>query len=528
MVGILIRMRLHLLRRTLSTGTTGVLFALGLVFGVVAALGTVALIVRVTGTGDLELGTTATAAVFGLWTLGWLFGPIVTGSSDETLQPEQFRLLPIDHRRLAAGLLAAGFAGAAPVVNLIAFGGLAVRGVLLGPVPALVGVLGALLQLAFVVLLSRVVLGWIGAAMRSRKGKDLAVLFAALAGLAYYPANLLIQHLGPMLMHQVPPTLATVLLVAPSGWAPYAVDAAARGDWLFAVLPLAGLAVLIFGMWRMWAFLLRRRRMTSPPGVASSGPRSDRMGGLLGRIVPPTPLGAVLVKELRMWWRDSRRRAALLPMVLVGLAMPIFPALQGNFTFMVPFAGLSLVWTCTLGSANLYGMDGTALWHTLVTPDAARADVRGRQLAWLVFVAPPALLAGLILPGVTGHPGLCPWVLAFLSTLLGAGAGLVVLLSVLAPFPVPQRQGNPFASNNNAGCAKGLMQLGLSVAQLVLLLPPLALLLIGEFAGLPVLRWLAIPVGIALGAVTAWRCGVFAQRRITRWGPELMAVVRPR
>ena len=34
-------------------------------------------------------------------------------------------------------------------------------------------------------------------------------------------------------------------------------------------------------------------------------------------------------------------------------------------------------------ASNLYGQDGTALWLTLLAPGSERADVRGRQLAWL-------------------------------------------------------------------------------------------------------------------------------------------------
>ncbi|NNH70234.1 hypothetical protein HLB23_10225 [Nocardia uniformis] len=508
----------------MRSGRAAIGFWLGAFFGLAAALVTIAFTVA-GAPGNLHGAINITAALYGAWVLGWLCGPILTGSSDETLQPEHFRLLPLSNRQLAYGLAAASFAGVAVVVNLLAFSGLVFLAAQYGMVPALFAVVGVILQLIFVVLLARAMTGWIGAAMRSRRGRDLGVLLAGLLGLAYYPLNLLIGSVGPTL-RDAPDAVATALRVAPSGWAPYAVEAAADGNWLLAVLPLLGLGLLSLLLWQAWATLLGRR-LTTPPAPAAEV-RANGETGLLERTLPSTPIGAVVGKELRTWWRDSRRRATLLPLLLIGFVLPIFIAIQNDNSQIIPFAGSFVVWLAAMAGANLYGFDGTAVWQTIVTPSAARADVRGRVLAWLLLVAPVALLASLVLPGVLGQTRMYPWGLATLPVLLGVGAGAVVFLSTYAPYPLPPQRGNPFAASGNPGCAKILLQLGVGLGQLVACAPVLVILGIGAVRDNSFIMWSALPVGIGLG-LAAGLLGVnLATKRLETRGPELLDAVKPR
>ncbi|KAA8887291.1 hypothetical protein F3087_20595 [Nocardia colli] len=521
MAGILIRMRLLLTRRALSNGWQGFSFVVGVLFGAVFAVITAALIGFAVRDGDVANGITIAATIFGVWTLGWLCGPVLVGSSDETIQPEHLRLLPISSRQLAGGLLAAAFAGPAPVINVVAFGGLIILAAQLGWAATLVAVVGIVLQLVFVVLLSRVVLAWVGAAMRSRRGRDIGVLLAGLLGVAYYPMSWLFSHVSAL--RDLPPWASAAVRWIPSGWAPVAVEGAAQGNWLRALLPLAGLAVVSLGLWQAWAVLLARRLAAPMNSVAGS-----TGGGLLGRVRQRGPVGAVLIKELRTWSRDSRRRAALLPVLVVGILMPVFPAFQGGGTGGVPFAGVTSVSFAALAGANLYGYDGTAVWQALVTPGAIRADVRGRLLALMIVLGLPTLLLALILPGAFGHGDQYPWVLALYFAALGVGVGAAMIISTLAPYPIPQRTGNPFSGSGNPGCAKVLLQFVVLFGQLFAVLPVLAVLLIGHFTELKAIEWLAVPVGIATGIAAALIASRVAETRLTTHGPELLDAVRPR
>jgi hypothetical protein len=91
---------------------------------------------------------------------------------------------------------------------------------------------------------------------------------------------------------------------------------------------------------------------------------------------------------------------------------------------------------------NLYGNDGSSLWLTVLTPGPARADVRGRQLAWLIVVAPFAVVSTIVLTLVGGEGRYWTWTPALLATVLGGGAGLAAIGSLVAVEPLDEA-GNP-------------------------------------------------------------------------------------
>ena len=523
MVGVLIRMKLRVLSHSLG-GARAASFAFGALVGL-AAGGVSLFLVTLGYHQGTSIGTTVAAAMVLLWTAGWVVGPILMGGGDETLRPENFALLPLSPIRLAFGLLGASLAGVPPVATLIAFLGLVVGATWLGALPVIVAVIAMVLALGFTVLLSRVVIAAVGAVLGSRRGKDLGVLLAALVGLSYLPLRYAGEALAPVLL-QNNPALAGTLRWVPTGWAPAAIEGAAIGNWLVAVGAVLALAVVDGALLWTYARLLVRRLTTPQTNVGPSA-RVGRSKTAHRSLLPATPVGAVLGKELRMWWRDARRRAMLLTSVMIGLLIPVFSSAGRGVTVMLPFVGLSVVAFSMLQVSNLYGFDGTSLWQTIVTPGAARADVRGRQWAWALIVGPIAILACAILPGAVGAWWAYPWVLGVLPAILGGGAGCMLLLSVYWAFPMPtQRGGNPFNQGNRPGCSRGLARLVSWLFLLVIALPSLILLTIGQIESNPVVSWLAVPVGLAAGAFTAWWLGRLAEQRLLNRGPELLAQVK--
>jgi ABC-2 type transport system permease protein len=510
MVGVLIRMRWRVLRHSLH-GKQAALTVLGFVAGLVAA--GVTLLVAGARFDDADVATDVLAAVYLVWTVGWLFAPVLSGGGDETLRPEHFALLPLSPRRLAAGLLGAAFVGVPAIVTAVAFCGLLVHA---AGAHVLVAVVVAPLQLGFAILLSRVVMAGLGAVLRSRRGRDLGIMLTAAAGMSGFVVQMVVQTLGPGLVAGESPVLSAVLRWSPSGWGTVAVTA----SWPVALACVVGLAALDAALLAVWGVLLVRR--TTRVAATAGAVRRRAFGGIL----PATATGAVIGKELRTWGRDARRRVAVLSTVLVGVVISVGPLLSGGGG-PSPFGGLALVaFGCLLGG-NLYGMDGSALWHTLVVPGAATADVRGRQVAWLLVVGPVAVLLALVLPAV-GDPGAYPWVLGLTPALLGGGAGLVVLLSVFAAYPMPDQRASPFATGGSPGLLRTLLQLGISLLLAVVALPVAALVLVGQLTDAPVVSWLGLPVGLGIGMLTFWWWGGLAARRLASRGPELLGQVSKR
>ncbi|RCW40837.1 ABC-2 type transport system permease protein [Halopolyspora algeriensis] len=524
MVGVLIRMRLRLLSHSLRGAARVSGFVAGIFLGLLGAAITAGAIAGAELAGNS--GLAVAPLLFLVWTLGWLVAPVLVAGSDETLQPEHFSLLPIGPRKLAPGLLVATTVGIAPVMTLLAFAGLLVPAASHGGATFVVAAVGVVLQVVLAIVASRVVVGWLGSAMRSRRGRDLGILLASGVMLLIIPAQMLLGSIVPILAGAGDSALLEALRWLPSGWAPAAVQAASTGQWLPAAGLLAALAAAVGVLTLLWSELLRRRLTTPSTG---SGSVAEKVGGgWLERALPAAPVSAVMIKEIRLWWRDNRRRVSLLPGLLLGLAMPLFLGFgDGPGTASLPFAALFAIWLAMLNCGNLYGLDGASLRHTLVAPEVQHAEVRGRQLAWLAFVAPVVALAALVLPAVAGQAEMYPWVLGLTAADLGAASGVVMLLSVFAPFPVPQQRSNPFTAAGQPGCATGLKQVAMSVLLVVAVIPVLAVLITGTLLDNDWLLWSSVPLGLLTGAVSAWGCGLVAVHWLRTRGPELLNAVQP-
>ncbi|MFC6080642.1 hypothetical protein [Sphaerisporangium aureirubrum] len=488
----MVQMKVAVLRHSMSGQRAGFV-AIGAVTGLVLAGATIWL-----GLSGAEV----LAATYAVWMLGWIFGPAFAGGGDETLRPEFFTLLGLPPRRLAAGLLVSAFVGVAPAISLLALVGLTVLGARQGLAAALVSLPALVLQLAVFVLLSRVAVALLGVALRSRVGAVGAGLanglVLALLGQIWVVFVALGQSGG------VPPVVGTVARYLPSGWGVAAVEAAASGDWGRTAAALAAMAVLVVLLLAAWAALLTRRA-----GSARTAP------GGRAPMRATTASGAVLAKELRTWSRDLVRTHQLTFALAYGVFFAGAPLIIG-IPVMLPLAGPIFVVMAAALSANLYGTDGTALWLTVMTPGAA--DVRGRQHAWLLTVAPIAVVLTVALTAVAD--GSWPAMLALLVALLGGGAGLVPLASVYALIPGTdphRRGGNPLRSTEEDGAVTGMVYAVLALASLTAVPATVVAVLTG---------W----PGVVLAAVTGWACywwfGLLAERRLLARGPELLETMR--
>jgi ABC-2 type transport system permease protein len=520
------------MRRTLarnSPGGSATVLTLRVV-GLALAVGTLLLgLVRFDDPGrSVDLLATLTLG----WLIGWVMGPIVVRGAGLGLRPEWFALVPIPPRRLAAGLLGASFAGFAPAVTLLAFGALAVAAGRLGVLPVLVTVPAMLLQLTVVVLASRVVVAALAATLSSRRGQELGGLLMAVVIALASGGWSLATVMGQQLAADPSPALSTALRVLPSGWGAVAVAAAGRSDWPVALGALGGLAVLSGLLLAAWAKLLpvTMRKPGGPaPRTLRGHPASAATAashlGVWQR--PPTgPTGAVLAKELHTWRRDPGRTLLLLLALLIsGLNLAV-PAVAFGTPAALPWVGLAAALIVSMGTANVYGDEGTALWLTRMVPGVERADVRGRQLAWLLVVAPVVVVPTVAFTAFSGQGWAWPWVLACLPAVLGGTAGLGMLLSVTRPVRQkdPNRRAGPFDTSHDPGAAGaviGQQYLMLLLAALTVV-PGATLVLLGGLRHQPLLQAAGVLVGAATGVLLYWWGGRTAARRLADRGAELM------
>ncbi|MFG1675365.1 hypothetical protein [Micromonospora sp. NPDC049282] len=513
MAGVLIRMKLSIIKNSM-TGGRAAWMLVGAVFGLLFAAATIWLsLVDLPNTevlGDLMAG------VFLMWTLGWLIGPLWGGSA--VLRADHFTLLPVPRRRLAVGLLGAAFVGITTAVTALGFLALITYGARQGLVPALLAAPVAALQLVFVVLLSRVVYALFGVVASSRVGAAITgVLFAAMLVLTQSGWMIVVAVMySDILETGFSHTTTTTLRAIPSSWGVVAVDAAGRGDWALALAAPAGLAVLCVLLLLVWSVELgnpRRARVT----IRGSAGRAPVSGGPLGGTT-----GAVVRKELRTWWRDPLRTTTAVVPVVWALGTVLLP-LTFDARLLLPWAGPALALFAITSACNLYSQDGTALWQTMTT-GTQRADVRGRQLAYLIVFTPPAVVLSIAFVWWSGLTWTWPWVAAAVPALLGGGAGLIIYSSVFGMVPGPdahKRPSNPLERADTTGQSNVLFWVGL--------LPPapaLALVYLGTRFDQPWLTWAGVPVGVLTGVAVALVLGGLAVRKLSADGSDLLHTMR--
>ena len=514
MVTILINMKIAMLRHTMSEQRASETIS-GISLGLVAAAGTIWLSIRPfsqPARGDML------AAVFSLWLLGWVMGPIFFGGGDQTLRPEYFTLLPIPSRRLALVLFSTAFIGVGALVTLVAFSSLVAFGASLGTGPLLVAVPAALLQLALVILLSRLVTAVFNDVMRSQTGSALCALIIAAILALLGSGWALIPTISQALTHGFPQALSVVVRALPSGWGMVAVDAASRSNWSLVVGMIAGQAALIGVLLVVWSMLLVRRTTTK----RTARPLKVGIVAFRLRLLSITPIGAVMSKELRSWVRDPMRMYSLFVAFFYALFFCLLPLAVGTSIFLPWTTAIFIVMAAL--NTNCYGSDGSALWLTLLTPSAERYDIRGRQGAWLLVVAPMALALTVVLTAVSGQSWAWPWVLALTPALLGGAAGLMLLISVfyVVPRAEPRLQINhPLQAGSDLGQAMLMLVLVPLTA-----IPALVVVLVGVVQHNALLQWAAIGVGIITGVFFTWWLGRIAYQRLEARGPELLHLMR--
>ncbi len=464
------------------------------------------------------------AAGGALIVLGWLFLPLLYFGVDESLDPARFALLPLRRPALIRGMTAAALIGIPPVATVAATLGTVHGAATLGGVLAgLAQLLGVALGLLLCVALSRAMTSAFATALRSRRSRDLATVVLACTAALLGPIQLGVANAAENADWDGLARVAAVVAWTPAG-APWGLgfDVAAGRAWAVPVKVVIVLATqaLLF----LWWSVTLERAMT---GAAAAGPGSRRgvsdrspVAQLVPRWLPRTAFGALTAREARYWWRETRRRTALITFGVVGVFLPVFLVASGGPSSA---PGAVLVFVAALGAvslANQFGFDRSAYAANVVAGVPGRVELASRAAGYSLYVLPALLLITLVVGVLADRvPGI-PALFGTVAAAYGVGVAVVLPISVRAAYALPDST-SPFAMNSGSGPAKGLLSFAALLGAVIATVPlHLAAWLLGD-----AWLWLGLPAGIAYGA-GAFLLGLrLTGPLLDRRMPELLATV---
>jgi ABC-2 type transport system permease protein len=279
----------------------------------------------------------------------------------------------------------------------------------------------------------------------------------------------------------------------------------------------------IGGLLWWWSVTLERAMLGTAATRAGSGTRTAQQRSAVDRLVlgrlPRTRFGALVSREIRYWWRESRRRASLITLAVVGVFLPVMLSVTGGgasstLLFVGALAAVSL--------ANQFGFEGSAYAANVVAGVPGRTEVQSRAAAFSLFVVPLMAVIATVVGVVSGRPAGIPALLGLLLAAYGIGLAVVLPVSVRAAYALPDTA-NPFAVSSGGGMAKGLLTFGALLVAVIATLPlQLAAYLLGD-----VWLWIGLPVGVVYGAVACFVSARLTGDLLDRRMPELLAAVTP-
>ncbi|WP_110588308.1 hypothetical protein [Microbacterium suaedae] len=521
LVGLRLRQLGHQLARNpwmIVSLVIGGLAALGVLAGLAAGLVAMRMFAP-------EAALAAVVIAGSVLTAGWWLGALIVGA-DDLMAPERFSLLPVRAGSLMPGLVVAsavGIGGIATAVALLVM----LIGWSVDPLALVAAALLTPAALATCILGSRVVGGLTARWLAGRRSRDLLVV----AGTLLLICSGLLINLGLMAALSFGGFGGAAMVAEALAWTPigavYGVPAAiAAGAWGAAALRFAIAVATLAALWAA-AHAMLAARLVAP--IAHRGGGQIRGGGMLDRLLPSTPVGAIAARSLRYRRRDPRHITNVVGLILVPVMLSLLQVMQimtGDIDGFAP-ATIFLPATAAAIVATIVQMD-VAYDHDAVTlhltVGVRGVDDRAGRVLGVGITAVPVVVALCVLAcWMVGDWSLLPASLgASLGLVLAAlGAGAVV--GAWLPGRAPAPEANPLGRGSSGGIQ--------SLVALVIMVP--AVLAIGApalgfgIAGLwfPWAGWVSLACGLALGGAAVWGGIAWGGRVLDRRWPEVLVAV---
>ncbi len=459
-------------------------------------------------------------------TAGWWVGSIVV-SADDSLAPDRFALLPVTARRLLPGLVLAGVTTIGGIGTALALL-LTWVGWSVSPAALVTAIVLAPLALLTCVLGARVVSGLLAGWLARRRTRDfvltVGVLLLASSGLLFNLLASLVGRLGS-------PGESFRLVAEVLGWTPlgavYGVSsAAAAGEW---AVSAGRLLVAVATVIALWAVAERSLAARLVDPIVSSGGGRVRSGGVIDRLLPATPTGAIAARTLRYRRRDPRHLVNVVMLLVFPLLMVAVVAMNslssggwsvGPALILLPAINAFLL--ATIVQMDI-AYDNNAIALHITSGVRGVADRAGRLLGMAILAVPLLAILCVLACLVTGAWELLPASFGATFGLSLVVAGAASFVGALLPGRAPPPGANPLG-RGSAGGAQSFLAL--------IIVTPIALVIGGPALGFaiaslwtPWLAWVSLGCALLLGGAAVWGGIVLGGRMLDRRWPRVLAEV---
>ena len=451
--------------------------------------------------------------------LGWVFGPVLIGGVDETIDPTRLALLPLRSHERYVVQLAAALTGTGPLAAASGlFVGLSIGHTRLG-ISIIVVPLAAVTAVLLMVGAARSLAALLAIAQRSRVGRDFAVLAAAIAGGTVFTMAQLARDVGARA-----DALVNAMGWIPLAWPARAINAARAGDEPAALGWLAASMLLTIGAHAAWIWLSNFLLLNGERS-AQTRRRSNRsiLSGARSRF------GAALARQWIYLRRSPNNRVGFVYGTVFGIAFAMVQIIQrGEGSGAAAAFGILLAMLANLGAAtNVLGFDAGSLWIEVLADGPGRVHMMARQLIALPNLLLPTWLSGIVVGIWTGE-----WRLVFLVSLLAVPIAINVLsfgivTSAIAPAALPDWD-NPFG-NRQANNSRGLRLVVIALVgmlSVVVLSIPVFVLVARWFDSW--LLWATPFVSLVYTAIPFALAACWVGRYLHGKEPDLIEILAPR
>ncbi len=466
-----------------------------------------------------------TSVIFTVFAFGWLILPIFAFGLDSTLDPATLAIYPLRIRPLAVGLLAASAAGAWPLANVIGLLGVTI-GLARGLSGVLIAVVAVLLQVLFCITLARLVTTSMAGLLRSRRGKDLAafLVIPIFALYEFFTQVVPKEAADGKLSTASFAGIDSWLRWLPPGLAAHAIQDASDGHPGTALLRLALLAAIIVALGWLWIRSLSRALVTADTTTQSSRVHSTAL--------PLPRYGLRGAVTARVWIYQRREPASLVFWAMTAVIMAAVSARallgpNGHPAFVLGSAvvGAGFVGYFHANSAGLTGPPFVLEAMALTGRRELRSYFSGQNIALAVIAVPLLTAVSFGLAAVIGKPGFGLLGTAMGFAALGAALAISNIFTVLAPYPMDKRAGNPMRQAAQGYTAYGILGVFGSVGGTAIAVLPLIFATVLSNADpaairMPVLLLGGAAYGFVLALAGVRIAAVAAERRL----PEMAQI----